>query len=408
MNACCPVPAVRPAPAPHYCWRHAQPAAFVRPDVPVPAAGRGRPRWRRRGRREPGCAAVEEILPAPELHALDRGGARRQRRPAHRDRAHRARPRPIRRRARGAVPSVDAASIHASACPASIHGRTASGRNAVVGLSMPAWEIDLWGPPAALQRGPRRRVLASAALADGVRTSLIAQLSSLYLDLPDLDAQTDHPPARWTVRKCCASRARASTSSVSILDDCARSEIAGWIRAGARRPGASRIAQTENALAILLGRNLGPIARQTPARLRTPAPGSKPAFNALAAPHPGYSAPRRTCAAGASGGGLQGLPCRASRSPPWWLRPAPTWACSAGYAWSLQPSLGLLLFDGGPPAGRRGWRAQQTHPGRQYKADDPSGPSARVADALVAFSASPEQRGHAPPPRGTANRGACG
>ncbi len=68
---------------------------------------------------------------------------------------------------------------------------------------MPAWEIDLWGRLEARTEAARREVLANAALADGVRTSLIAQVSSLYLELLDLDAQReDHPPIDGRRRRC--------------------------------------------------------------------------------------------------------------------------------------------------------------------------------------------------------------
>ena len=60
---------------------------------------------------------------------------------------------------------------------------------ATLALVMPAWEIDLWGKLAARTEAARRDVLANAALAQGVRTSLAAQVATLYLDLLDLDQQ---------------------------------------------------------------------------------------------------------------------------------------------------------------------------------------------------------------------------
>ena len=61
--------------------------------------------------------------------------------------------------------------------------------SAALGLVMPVWEIDLWGKLAAQTEAARRDVLASAALAQGVRISLAAQVSTLYLELLDLDNQ---------------------------------------------------------------------------------------------------------------------------------------------------------------------------------------------------------------------------
>lgn len=156
-----------------------QPAAFVRPDVPVPAS------WPRQAEVAQAEAAASlgvlpwrEILPAPELHALieEALAANADLRIAI-ERIELARAQYGVERA-ALFPGVDAAaSVARERMPGFDPRANRIGENAVVGLSMPAWEIDLWGRLAARSEAARREVLASAALADGVRTSLIAQVS---------------------------------------------------------------------------------------------------------------------------------------------------------------------------------------------------------------------------------------
>lgn len=377
-----------------------QPAAFVRPDVPVPAS------WPRQAEVAQAEAAASlgvqpwrEILPAPELHALieEALAANADLRIAI-ERIELARAQYGVERA-ALFPGVDAAaSVARERMPGFDPRANRIGENAVVGLSMPAWEIDLWGRLAARSEAARREVLASAALADGVRTSLIAQVSSLYLDLLDLDAQ--HEITRRTLdgrRKALRlTRARFDEGVSSILDvRQAESLLAGSEQALADQ--ARRIAQTENALAILLGRNPGPIARsarldelRTPARLEAGLPAE------LLQRRPDIRAAEQNLrAAGAS--------VEAARKA---FLPRITLTTLLGfastdlgqlfdsdrYAWSLQPTLGLPLFDGGRlQAGVEVAEAQQRILVEQYKATIRQA-FREVADALVAFERLTEQR----------------
>ena len=377
-----------------------QPAAFVRPDVPVPAS------WPRQAEVAQAEAAASlgvqpwrEILPAPELHALieEALAANADLRIAI-ERIELARAQYGVERA-ALFPGVDAAaSVARERMPGFDPRANRIGENAVVGLSMPAWEIDLWGRLAARSEAARREVLASAALADGVRTSLVAQVSSLYLDLLDLDAQ--HEITRRTLdgrRKALRlTRARFDEGVSSILDvRQAESLLAGSEQALADQ--ARRIAQTENALVILLGRNPGPIARsarldelRTPARLEAGLPAE------LLQRRPDIRAAEQNLrAAGAS--------VEAARKA---FLPRITLTTLLGfastdlgqlfdsdrYAWSLQPTLGLPLFDGGRlQAGVEVAEAQQRILVEQYKATIRQA-FREVADALVAFERLTEQR----------------
>ena len=377
-----------------------QPAAFVRPDVPVPAS------WPRQAEVAQAEAAASlgvqpwrEILPAPELHALieEALAANADLRIAI-ERIELARAQYGVERA-ALFPGVDAAaSVARERMPGFDPRANRIGENAVVGLSMPAWEIDLWGRLAARSEAARREVLASAALADGVRTSLIAQVSSLYLDLLDLDAQDEITRRTLDGRRKALrlTRARFDEGVSSILDvRQAESLLAGSEQALADQ--ARRIAQTENALAILLGRNPGPIARsarldelRTPARLEAGLPAE------LLQRRPDIRAAEQNLrAAGAS--------VEAARKA---FLPRITLTTLLGfastdlgrlfdsdrYAWSLQPTLGLPLFDGGRlQAGVEVAEAQQRILVEQYKATIRQA-FREVADALVAFERLTEQR----------------
>ncbi len=386
-----------------------QPVAFLRPDVPVPES------WPRQAApvgveveqniaAEQGAASLgalpwRALLPASELHALieEALAANADLRIAI-ERIELARAQYGIERA-ALFPGVDAAaSVARERMPGFDPRANRIGENAVVGLSMPAWEIDLWGRLAARSEAARRELLASAALADGVRTSLVAQVSSLYLDLLDLDAQDEITRRTLDGRRKALrlTRARFDEGVSSILDvRQAESLLAGSEQALADQ--ARRSAQTENALAILLGRNPGPIARSarldelpTPARLEAGLPAE------LLQRRPDIRAAEHNLrAAGAS--------VEAARKA---FLPRITLTTLLGfastdlgqlfdsgrYAWSLQPALGLPLFDGGRlQAGVEVAVAQQRILVEQYKATIRQA-FREVADALVAFEHLSEQR----------------
>jgi multidrug efflux system outer membrane protein len=133
---------------------------------------------------------------------------------------------------------------------------------ATLGLVMPAWEIDLWGKLAARSEAARRDVLANEALAQGVRISLAAQVATLYLDLLDLDHQLAVTRRTLDSRRQSLRLTRARfDEGVSSILDVRQSESLVASSEEAIADQRRRIAQTENALSILLGRNPGPIAR---------------------------------------------------------------------------------------------------------------------------------------------------
>ena len=62
--------------------------------------------------------------------------------------------------------------------------RNSISESSSLSLLAPAWEIDLWGKLAARTEAARRDVLANEALVEAVRISLVAQVSTLYLEDP--------------------------------------------------------------------------------------------------------------------------------------------------------------------------------------------------------------------------------
>ncbi len=381
-----------------------QPVAFVRPDMPVPE------RWPRQAAQEgteaeQGAASLgalpwKEILPAPELHALIEEAlvANADLRIAI-ERIELARAQYGIERA-ALFPGVNAsAAATRERMPGFDPRENRVGENAVVGLSMPAWEIDLWGRLAARSEAARREVLASAALADGVRTSLVAQLSSLYLELLDLDAQ--HEITRRTLdgrAQGAAPDARALRRGRVVHPRRAPGRIpAGRLGAGARRPGAPHRADRERARHRCSAETPGPIARsarldELPPRARLDA--GLP--SALLQRRPDIRAAEESLrAAGASVDAA-----RKAFLPRITLTTLLGFAStelgqlfdSGRHAWSLQPSIGLPLFDGGRlQAGVEVAEAQQRILVEQYKATIRQA-FREVNDALVAFERLTEQR----------------
>ena len=377
-----------------------QPAAFVRPDVPVPES------WPRQaaGAQEQDAASLgtlpwKEILPAPELHTLIEEAlvANADLRIAI-ERIELARAQYGIERA-ALFPGVNAsAAATRERMPGFDPRENQVGESASIGLSMPVWEIDLWGRLAARTEAARRDVLANAALADGVRTSLIAEVASLYLELLDLDAQHEITLRTLDGRRKALrlTRARFDEGVTSILDvRQAESALAGseQVLADQRR----RIAQSENALGVLLGRNPGPIVRN--ARLEDLSPPAQPAAGL-----PSDLLQRRPdiCAAEEAlrGAGANLDAARRAFLPRITLTSLLGFAStdlgqlfdSGRYAWSLQPAIGLPLFEAGRlQAGVELAEAQQRILVEQYKATIRQA-FREVSDALVAFERLTEQR----------------
>jgi len=135
-------------------------------------------------------------------------------------------------------------------------------RSTAVGLTVPAWEIDLWG---------RLRSLADAALSDveaaqaqqrAVQVSLVGQVALGYLDLLSIDEQLriSRDTARTRQEGLRIVRLRFEAGVVSMVDVAqAESSLATAERTIAELE--RQRALGENALSVLLGRAPGPLPR---------------------------------------------------------------------------------------------------------------------------------------------------
>jgi outer membrane protein, multidrug efflux system len=129
-------------------------------------------------------------------------------------------------------------------------------------LAGASWEIDMWGRIRRLSESARANMLASVEARRGVILSLVASVAGTYIQLRGLDDQLEISKRTLTayaesVRLFELQFAHGQISQMTVEQ--ARSQ---YETAAATIPQIeSQIAQTENALSILLARNPGPIDR---------------------------------------------------------------------------------------------------------------------------------------------------
>jgi multidrug efflux system outer membrane protein len=129
-------------------------------------------------------------------------------------------------------------------------------------LAGASWELDLWGRIGRLTESARANLLATDDARRGVVLSLVASVATTYLQLLGLDEQLEVAQRTLdtygqSVRLYELQNKYGQVSKMQVEQ--ARSQ---YETAAAQIPVIrTQIAQTENALAVLLGRNPGPIAR---------------------------------------------------------------------------------------------------------------------------------------------------
>jgi outer membrane protein, multidrug efflux system len=379
-----------------------QTAPFVAPEVPVPAhwahapsAAAPAPPAAAGTTASPGRLADRpwaQVFPVPELTALiDEALVGGSELVVAVERVELARAQYGLERA-ALFPSINAAgAVTRQRMPGADPSSNVISEGANLGLVMPAWEIDLWGKLAARTEAARRDVLASAALAEGVRISLAAQVSTLYLELLDLDSQLAISRRTLDGRRHSLrlTRARFDEGVSSILDvRQAESLVASSEQSIAELQ--RRGAQNENALSVLLGRNPGPIARSArldalalpaetlaglPSELLQRRPDIRAAEEALRGASANVEAARKAFLPSVSLSTMLGF-----------ASPALGQLFDSGrYAWSLQPAIGLPLFDAGRlQSGVDGAEAQRRILVEQYRATIRQA-FREVSDALVAL-----------------------
>ena len=145
--------------------------------------------------------------------------------------------------------------------PASLNGNTAS--SAQVNLNL-FWEIDFWGRIRRLSEAARAQYLVTDEARRGVMITLVSDVATAYFQLLDLDRELEVQRA--------ATNAYAGT--YRIFSDRLTNGVVSKLetdRASAALANAAaiipslelQVATTENQLNLLLGRNPGPIARNS-------------------------------------------------------------------------------------------------------------------------------------------------
>ncbi|HRL75461.1 MAG TPA: efflux transporter outer membrane subunit [Candidatus Accumulibacter phosphatis] len=125
-----------------------------------------------------------------------------------------------------------------------------------------SWEIDIWGRIRRQTEAARARLLASEEGRRGVILSLVGSVAGAYVNLRDLDRQLEI--ARATAKSRGESydlfKLRFEGGLISVLE--LSQNRSQYEEALATIPPLEKaIAQQENGLSVLLGRNPGPIAR---------------------------------------------------------------------------------------------------------------------------------------------------
>ena len=138
-------------------------------------------------------------------------------------------------------------------------GETYNSYDAVLNAS---WEIDIWGRIRRQTEAARAQLLASEEGRRGVILSLVGSVASAYINLRDLDRQLEIARATAKIRGESYEifKLRFEGGIISVLE--LSQNRSQYEEALATIPPLEKaIAQQENGLSVLLGRNPGPIPR---------------------------------------------------------------------------------------------------------------------------------------------------
>lgn len=125
-----------------------------------------------------------------------------------------------------------------------------------------SWEVDLWGRIRRLSEAARANLLASEEARRGVILSLVASVANGYFQLRGVDEQLSIAQRNLAAYGESVDLFRLQFEHGQISQLNVEQALTQYETAAAAIPQIeSQIAQSENALSILLGRNPGPIAR---------------------------------------------------------------------------------------------------------------------------------------------------
>ncbi len=128
-----------------------------------------------------------------------------------------------------------------------------------------SWEVDLWGKLRRLSESARAELLAEEENRRAITISLVAEVARTYLLLRDLDAQLEISQRTLAGRRDSTRLIRERFDGGIVPElDVRQAEIEEADAAAAVTRFERQIAQTENALSVLLGRNPEAIPRGRP------------------------------------------------------------------------------------------------------------------------------------------------
>ena len=129
-------------------------------------------------------------------------------------------------------------------------------------LSMPAYEVDLWGRIRRANEAARAQLLATVDAQRAVRQTLVAQVATAYLDLLEFDLELDIAQRTYGIRTNSLELTQSrATGGVASMADVYQAQILVYTAEASIADIHRRIEQQENLLSILLGRNPGDMPR---------------------------------------------------------------------------------------------------------------------------------------------------
>jgi outer membrane protein, multidrug efflux system len=132
-------------------------------------------------------------------------------------------------------------------------------------LSMPTYEVDLWGRIRRANEAARANLLASVEAERAVQDTLVAEVATAYLTLLELDLELQIAHNTYAIRTNSLDLTMSrQEGGVASIQDVHQSRILVYSAEAAIVDILRRVEQQENVLSILLGRNPGPLDRGTP------------------------------------------------------------------------------------------------------------------------------------------------
>lgn len=129
-------------------------------------------------------------------------------------------------------------------------------------LSMPAYELDLWGRIRRANEAARAQLLATVEAERTVRQTLVAEVGTAYLELIELDLELEIAQRTYITRTNSLELTRSrEQGGVAALQDVYQAQILVSTAEASIADTHRRIEQQENLLSILLGRNPGDLPR---------------------------------------------------------------------------------------------------------------------------------------------------